>query len=114
MTRVAIAGLGAIGRVLARRLADGLPGLTLACVAVNDRSKAQAWLDSARIDCPLVALEEMAAHADLAIECAPAAIIERVCRPMLNAGKAVMVLSCGALLKHPALIDLAKEHGGQI
>ena len=30
MTRVAIAGLGAIGRVLARRLADGVPGLVLA------------------------------------------------------------------------------------
>jgi glutamate dehydrogenase/leucine dehydrogenase len=29
-TRVAIAGLGAIGRVLARKLADGMPGLVLA------------------------------------------------------------------------------------
>jgi aspartate dehydrogenase len=114
MTRVAIAGLGAIGRVLARRLAEGVPGLTLAGVAVNDRAKAQAWLDSARIDCPLVALDEMPAHAELAIECAPAAIIENVCRPMLEAGKAVMVLSCGALLRHLTLIDLARERGGQI
>jgi aspartate dehydrogenase len=114
VTRVAIAGLGAIGRVLARRLADGLPGLTLACVAANDRAKAQAWLDSARIACPLVALDEMPVHADLAIECAPASIIESICRPMLDAGKAVMVLSCGALLKHPTLIDLAKARGGQI
>ena len=32
-TRVAIAGLGAIGRVLARKLADGMPGLALACAA---------------------------------------------------------------------------------
>ena len=44
MTRVAIAGLGTIGRAIARRLADGMPGLTLACAAAGDRAKAQAWL----------------------------------------------------------------------
>ena len=71
MTRVAIAGLGAIGRVLARHARDGMPGLTLACAAVRDRDKAQAWLDAERIVCPLVEPEEFPAHADLAIECAP-------------------------------------------
>jgi hypothetical protein len=49
MTRVAIAGLGAIGRVLARRLYDGMPGLELACAAAHDRAKAQAWLAAERI-----------------------------------------------------------------
>jgi aspartate dehydrogenase len=114
MTRVAIAGLGAIGRVLARRLYDGVPGLRIACAAAQDRAKAQAWLDAERIACPLVELDALPAHADIAIECAPAAVIERICRPMLEAGKAVMVLSCGALLERPALIALAKERGGQI
>src|SRR3979409_2322842 len=33
---------------------------------------------------------------------------------MLEAGKLVMVLSCGALLPRPDLIELAKEHGGRI
>lgn len=114
MTRVAIAGLGAIGRVLARRLTDGIPGLMLTCAAAQDRAKAQAWLDAERIACPLVELDALPRHADLAVECAPAAVIERICRPMLEAGKAVMVLSCGALLERPALIELAKERGGQI
>jgi len=62
----------------------------------------------------LVELDDLPRHADLAIECAPAAIIERICRPMLEAGKVVMVLSCGALLERPALVDLAREQGGQI
>jgi aspartate dehydrogenase len=114
MTRVAIAGLGEIGRALARRLADGVPGLALACAAARDRAKAQAWLDAARITCPLVELEELPAHADLAVECAPARILEQICRPMLAAGKTVMVLSAGALLPRPDLIALAKERGGQI
>src|ERR1700754_3160908 len=106
MTRVAIAGLGAIGRVLARRLQDGIPGLTLACVSVRDRGKAQSWLDGQGIVCPLVELDAVPEHADLAIECAPAAVFEDICRPMLEAGKAVMVLSCGVLLARPHLIDL--------
>jgi aspartate dehydrogenase len=114
MTRVAIAGLGAIGRVLARRLHDGIPGLTLACVAVGDRAKAQAWLDQQGIACPVIGLAAMPDHADLAVECAPAAVIEDICRPMLEAGKAVMVLSAGALLPRPHLMELARERGGQI
>ena len=113
-TRVAIAGLGAIGRPLARRLAVGVPGVTLACAAARDRAKAQAWLDEQKIACPLVELDALPQHADLAIECAPAAIIEDICRPMLQAGKRVMVLSAGALLPRPHLIELAQRHGGQI
>jgi aspartate dehydrogenase len=114
MTRVAIAGLGSIGRVLAQRLADGMPGLLLACAAVRDGAKAQAWLDAQGIVCPLVEPEEFPAHADLAIECAPSAAFERICRPMLEAGKSVMVLSAGALLQRPELVALAKARGGQI
>jgi len=113
-TRVAIAGLGAIGRVLARKLADGIPGLTLACAAARDRGKAQAWLEAEGIVCPLVEPEEFPVLADLAVECAPASVLERICRPMLEAGKKVMVLSAGALLPRPDLIALARERGGQI
>lgn len=114
MTRVAIAGLGAIGRVLARRISQGIPGLTLAAAAAGNRDKAQTWLDAERIVCPLVDLDALPDHADLAVECAPAAIIEDICRPMLAAGKTVMVLSAGALLARPQLMDLARERNGQI
>ena len=113
-TRVAIGGLGAIGRVLARKLTDGIPGIELACAAAGDKAKARDWLEQQRIDCPVVEFEEFPERADLAIECAPAAVIDRICRPMLEAGKQVMVLSCGALLPRPELIDLAKARGGAI
>src|SRR5262245_62837349 len=114
VTRVAIGGLGAIGRVVARKLADGIPGLMLAGAAARDHAKAQAWLHAAWITCPLVAPELFPLHADLAIECAPAAVLERICRPMLEAGKQVMVLSAGALLPRPELAEFAKQQGGQI
>jgi aspartate dehydrogenase len=112
--RVAIAGLGAIGRTLARKLNDGIPGLELACVAAGNRTKAEAWLKTEGIACPIVSLDDFPKHADLAVECAPAALIEQICRPMLEAGKSVMVLSVGALLPRPELIELAKLKGGRI
>ena len=43
--RIAIAGLGEIGRTVARKLAQGLPGLSLAAIVTRDRAKARAWLD---------------------------------------------------------------------
>jgi aspartate dehydrogenase len=111
---IAIAGLGVIGKTVARKLTQGLPGLALAAIATRDRAKAQAWLDREGISCPLVALDEVPAHADLVVECAPASILDRICRPMLTAGKQVMVLSSSALLPRPELVDLARAHGGQI
>jgi aspartate dehydrogenase len=112
--RVGIAGLGTVGRVLARKLADGMPGLELTAVAARDRAKAEGWLKAANIHCPIVELDAMPRHADLAVECAPPDIIEDICRPMLNAGKKVMVLSAGALLPRPELVELARANGGQI
>ncbi|HMM87779.1 aspartate dehydrogenase [Bradyrhizobium sp.] len=112
--RIAIAGLGEIGRTVARKMAQGLPGLSLAAIATRDRAKAQAWLDAEGISAALVSLDELPGHADLAVECAPAAILDQICRPMLGAGKQVMVLSSSALLPRPELVDLARAHGGQI
>lgn len=114
-TRIGIAGLGAIGKALARRISDGsVPGLRLAAVAARDADKAERWLADEGLDCPVVALAEFPDHCDLAVECAPAAILPDICGPMLTAGKRVMVLSCGALLPRPDLIDLARDNGGQI
>jgi aspartate dehydrogenase len=112
--RIAIAGLGAIGRVLARRLNAGIEGLSLTAIVARDRAKAGTWLDAEGIAVPLIELAELPQHCDIAVECAPAEVLEPICRPMLSAGKRVMVLSAGALLPRPELIALAKANGGQI
>jgi aspartate dehydrogenase len=112
--RIAIAGLGTVGRTVARRLHIGIPGLALAGVAARDHARAHAWLAAENIGCPVLALDALPQHADVAVECAPGDIIDRICRPMLMRGKRVMVLSAGALLPRPELIELARAYGGQI
>ena len=112
--RVGIAGLGAIGRVVARHVSKGIPGLTLTAVAARDHAKACAWMEHEKIAAPLVELDALPRHCDLAVECAPAAALEAICRPMIEAGKRVMVLSAGALLPRPELIELAAAKGAQI
>jgi aspartate dehydrogenase len=112
---VAIAGLGAIGQTLVRALAGGaVPGVALAGVAVRDKAKGQATLRSFGIDVPICELGRLPEIADYVVECAPAAVFDQVVRPLLDAGKRVIVLSVGAILSHLDLIDLARARGGQI
>ena len=113
--RVGIVGLGSIGRTVARNLHEGkIPKAVLAGVTVRDHTKAAAFLQEIGSNAPILAIEELAANADIVVECAPPAVLAEIAAPILSAGKKLMVLSAGMLLRHPELIALAKEHGGQI
>jgi aspartate dehydrogenase len=114
MTRVAVAGLGAIGRSLVPRLASGVPGIELVAVAARDRAKSEATLRELGVDAPVTSIDELEPLADLVIECAPATLLPQIAEPFLRAGKEVVVLSAGALLDHPNLLDLAATAGGTI
>ena len=56
---VGIAGLGAVGLEVARRLEIGIPGLTLAAVAVRDQDKARRNLAGVGDRIPVVAAEAL-------------------------------------------------------
>jgi aspartate dehydrogenase len=113
--RVAIVGLGAIGSALARKLATGaVSNVVLVAVAGRDQAKAECFVHDIDPAIRVLPLTELVDAIDLAIECAPAAILDEVARPLLEAGKKVMVLSVGALLDHPDLFELADQRGGQI
>jgi aspartate dehydrogenase len=57
--RVALAGVGAVGLRLATALHEGIPGLALAAVSANDRTRARERLLGAGIEAPVVAIEEL-------------------------------------------------------
>ena len=112
--RVAIAGFGAIGKVVAARLDRGIEGLALAAVSARDPARAEAAMAGFSRKVPVLPLAQLWEEADLVVECAPAALLREIAEPALGHGRKVMVLSCGALLDNFDLVELARRHGGRI
>ena len=94
MTRVAIAGFGAIGRELAMHLA-AVPGVELVAVSARDEHRAAETLRSLGLQAPVVPFDELEPLADLVVEWAPAALLREIATPFLQAGKEVIVLKIG-------------------
>jgi len=111
---VAIGGFGAIGKVVAQHLDRGIDGLTLAAVSARDGARAKAAMAGFVRLAPVVPLASLWEHADVIVECAPAAVLRELAEPALARGRLVIVLSCGALLDNFDLVDLARRHGGRI
>jgi aspartate dehydrogenase len=112
--RVAIAGFGAIGKVVAQRLDQGIEGLALAAVAARDMARAEAAMAGFSQPVPVVPLARLWEDADVVVECAPAAVLRELAEAALRNARIVMVLSCGALLDNFDLVDLARCNGGRI
>jgi aspartate dehydrogenase len=112
--RIAIAGMGAIGLEIANALNQGIAGCELTAVSGRNLDKARDAVAGFRKPVQVVPIEQLEAHADTVIECAPAALLPSIAGPFLKAGKTVIVLSAGALLSHDELIATARQHGGQI
>src|SRR5690606_4758044 len=112
--KVGIAVLGTVGKAVAKAIDNGIPGVSLTAISARDEQKSADWLATLQRPPKNMSFEEMALACDVIIECAPAAILNDIAIPVLKAGKILIVLSCGALLSRPDLIDLAKEHGAHI
>jgi aspartate dehydrogenase len=112
--KVAVGGFGAIGQKVASKLDEGIPGLKLVAVSARDRDRAVGRMSKYRAPVPVLSLGELAAVADVVIECAPAEAFDEIADPALRAGRILVVISVGALLARPGLEALAEEHGGRI
>lgn len=113
--KVAIAGLGAIGLAVARRLDAGdVPGLTLAAVAARDHDRARRLIAGLRSAPELLGLAGLAEAADVVVECLPSKHFAEVARAAVARGRIFMPLSVGALLDHMQLVELARQTGARI
>jgi aspartate dehydrogenase len=112
--RVAIAGLGAIGKKTAEALDLGIDGLILAAVSAQTPEKHGNWLGTLRSRPLVLPIEELSGAANIVVECAPAKFARPIVEPFVRSGKTAIVLSAGALLENEDLIELARQNGGQI
>lgn len=112
--RVGIAGLGAVGLDVARRLIAGVPGLTLAAVAVRDADKAKRALPQIGDSVALRGLADIAESCDVVVEVLPPALFRAVALPVIERGRIFMPLSVAQLLEYNDLVSRAEERGARI
>ena len=109
-----MAGLGAVGLGVARRLEAGIPGLVLAAIAVRDHDKARRNLPQTGARVPVIAAEALAQSCDIVVECLPPQLFRGVAVSAIEAARIFMPLSVGQLLENWDLVARAKESGARI
>jgi aspartate dehydrogenase len=112
--KVGVAGLGAVGLGVARRLDAGISGLVLAAVAVRDRDKARRNLPGIGERIPIVAAEALADSCDIVVECLPPQLFRPLALSVIERDKIFMPLSVGQLLQNWDLVERAKASGARI
>ena len=112
--KIGLAGLGAVGLEVARRIEAGIPGLVLTAVAVRDADKARRNLPQVGTGIALMPAQALAQACDLVVECLPPALFRAVASSVIEAGKLFMPLSVGQLLENWDLVAWAKETGARI
>ncbi len=112
--RVGLAGLGAVGLDVAKRLVAGVPGLTLAAVAVRDVTKAQRAIPEIGKTIPARKATELADDCDVVVECLPPALFRDVAVSVIDKGKIFMPLSIAQLLQNWDLVERARDKSARI
>ncbi len=112
--KVGLAGLGAVGLDVARRIEAGIPGLVLAAVSVRDADKARRNLPQIGATIELLPAEALAQSCDLVVECLPPALFRAVASSVIERGKLFMPLSVGQLLENWDLVACARQTGARI
>lgn len=111
--RIGLAGLGAVGLEVARRLQAGIPGLVLTAVSARDPAKARRGLTLGPA-VPVVTLEELPELCDVIVEGLPPALFPTIAAATIARGRLFMPLSVGQLLSNWELVEQARESGARI
>jgi aspartate dehydrogenase len=113
--KLGIAGLGAIGKTVARAVdAGAVPGIRLVAASARDEEKAQRMLAGFGSPPRLVGLAALAEAADIVVECLPAQRFAAVAGPAIERGRTLVPLSVGALIDHMGLVERARATGARI
>ena len=112
--KVGIAGLGAIGLVVAEAIDDGIENLELVGVTVRDADKALRKMSKFKNKAPVLNPEELAKVSNIVVECVPKAVFRDIAEPSLKAGRLLVTVSGAGLLANPDIIELANINKTQI
>jgi aspartate dehydrogenase len=113
--KLGIAGLGAIGKAVARVVdAGAVPGLRLVAASARDLARARNAIEAFKSPPQLVDFVALAQAADIVVECLPSQHFAAVAGPAIERGRLFVPLSVGALIDHMPLVERARETGARI
>jgi aspartate dehydrogenase len=109
MNRIGVVGCGTLGKAVVRAVAEGRLRATLAGVTSRSEAKACAFLATLPDPPPYLDLDTLIDRSDLVVETAGPAVVPMLAERTIAAGKALIVISIGALLDRPDLLALARK-----
>ncbi|HUF40387.1 MAG TPA: aspartate dehydrogenase [Verrucomicrobiae bacterium] len=111
MKSIGIVGCGAIGKALLEAVQTGKLTARVAGVTSRTEKSARQLLAEFKNPPPYVTRAELIAAADLIVEAAGGGIVPLLADEVFGAGKDLMVISVGALLDHPEIMERSRQSG---
>lgn len=114
MNSIGIVGCGAIGRAILKAAAAGKLTVPVAGVTSRDEKSAREFLAPLKNPPPYLDLAALIEKSALVVEAAGGKIVPELAKKVFAAGKDLMVISVGALLDHPEVLDAARQAGRRL
>jgi aspartate dehydrogenase len=108
---IGIVGCGAIGKALLQAVESGKLSVRVAGVTSRTEKSAREFLQAFKNPPPYLSLAELVGASDLLVEAAGGSIVPSLAEAVFAAGKDLMVISVGALLDHPEIIQRSRQTG---
>ncbi|MFQ6028329.1 MAG: aspartate dehydrogenase [Dehalococcoidia bacterium] len=108
---IGIVGCGTIGQAILRAADDGSLSVPVAGVTSRTESTAQAFLSTLHRPPTYLSWSELVHQSDLLVETAGHHVVCDLAREAFAAGKDLMVISIGAILEHPEIIEESRRTG---
>jgi aspartate dehydrogenase len=108
---IGIVGCGTIGRALIEAVENGKLAVRVAGVSSRTEKSARDFLSRFKSAPPYLSVADLVAASDLVVEAAGGSVVPGLAREVFAAGKDLMVISVGALLDHPEIIEKSRETG---
>ena len=111
MKTIGIVGCGAIGKALVRAVEDGKLSVRVAGMTSRTEDSAREFLSTFSEPPAYRSLGDLVESADMIVEAAGGAVVPSLAKQVFAAGKDLMIISVGALLDHPDIIETSRRTG---
>ena len=113
-TSIGIVGCGAIGKKLLEESNTGRFRVDLSGVNSRSETKARSFLSNLDNPPPYLGLAELISRSDMIVEAAGGEVVSDLASACFASGKNLMVISVGALLESPNIIEQARLSGNHL